>query len=70
MAKIATQQAVVVARVGEEIEVYGPFANGEEASRWGFNNLSVPACDSWFWQDLIHPASPYASRAEPLLDRG
>lgn len=63
--------AVCIARCGEEIEVYGPFEDGEAATRWGSLNLKEPACDSWFWQDLIDPLSPYAAgRCEPLLDRG
>jgi hypothetical protein len=64
-----TMAAIVIAKVGDELEVYGPFETGTIASRWGFENLKEPACDGWHWQDLIEPTSPYATR-EPLLDRG
>lgn len=69
--EVSDQQAIVIAKCGDQLEVYGPFPDGDTASRWGFDNLKSPACDEWHWQDMIHPLSPYAtSRSEPLLDRG
>lgn len=59
--------AVVIATFhaeNNEQRVFGPFRNGDVASRWGlrmFPSDRTAKGDSvtWCWQDLIHPLSPY-----------
>lgn len=65
--------AVVVATFhGEDNErrIYGPFVNGDEASRWGFKNFPNSAdCDAvtWCWEELMSveddPSWPDTGRA-------
>ncbi len=53
--------AIVIEKLfGGELQVYGPFTDGDAATRWGFENLQHK-CENWLWQDLIHPKSPYAA---------
>ena len=40
---------VIVKRKNGELQVFGPFADGDQASRWGFANCSG---FEWFWDYL------------------
>jgi hypothetical protein len=50
---------VILTRTDGELECFGPFANGEEATRWGFDNCKG---FEWHWQE-ISPVN------EPIVDQ-
>ncbi len=56
---IVKQAVVIAAKEDGESDVYGPFPDGEAASRWGFANLSNhPTTGNgrvWHWEALTPP---------------
>lgn len=56
-------RAIVIADLGDgETEAFGPFDNGDDASRWGFANISTQpttgAGRAWHWVDLKATPAP------------
>lgn len=47
--------AVVIAKLPNgEFTVFGPFASGDEASRWGFKKFKDKN-QEWFWENVFTP---------------
>lgn len=46
---------VVVIKTDGEPHYFGPFPNGEEATKWGFDNCRG---FEWYWQDLCPVNQP------------